>query len=112
MGAGLGRQEGFFQQLGELGAQSFLFFLLPTVLSAVIVYFLTRCFLRKSREKRAFQKEKIAKSSARDPMMLLALHLQNKMIFMKIQKSVLFHFSDFKRQAAALYCKIIRKLLS
>lgn len=31
MGAGLGRQEGFFQQLGELGAHSFLFFLLPTI---------------------------------------------------------------------------------
>lgn len=76
MGAGLGRQEGFFQQLGELGAQSFLFFLLPTVLSAVIVYFFTRCFLRKDAEKQEkldSKKEENAKGSTRDPMMFLAI---------------------------------------
>ena len=76
MGTGLGRQEGFFQQLGELGAQSFLFFLLPTVLSAVIVYFFTRCFLRKDSEKQEksdSQKEEPAKNSTRDPMMFLAI---------------------------------------
>lgn len=75
MGAGLGRQEGFFQQLGELGAQSFLFFLLPTVLSAGIVYFLSRRFLRKDarkQEKQAPQKEETAKAAC-DPMMFLAI---------------------------------------
>ena len=76
MGAGLGRQKGFFRQLGELGAQSFLFFLLPTVLSAVIVYFLTRCLLRKDAEKQEspdFEKEEPTKSTTRDPMMFLAI---------------------------------------
>lgn len=75
MGAGLGRQEGFFQQLSELGAQSFLFFLLPTVLSAGIVYFLSRRFLRKDarkQEKQAPQKEETAKAAC-DPMMFLAI---------------------------------------
>lgn len=41
----------------------------------------------------------------------LTLHLQYKMTFVKIQQPVLFHFSEFKRQPAALDPKIIRKLL-
>ena len=45
MGASLGHQDDFFHKLGELGVQSFIFFLLPTICSAVIVYLLTRCFL-------------------------------------------------------------------
>lgn len=76
MGAGLGGQEEFFQQLGELGAQSFLFFLLPTVLSAAIVYFLTHFFLAKDlekQEKHDFSKEKNTKCSTYDPMMFLAI---------------------------------------
>lgn len=76
MGAGLGQQEGFFQQLGELGAQSFLFFLLPTVLSVVIVYFLTRFLFGKHTEKMenpGSEPEKPAKTSTRDPMMFLAI---------------------------------------
>ena len=76
MGAGLGQQEGFFKQLGELGAQSFLFFLLPTALSAVIVYFLTRFLLRKHTEKQESpdpEKEEPTKRSTRDPMMFLAI---------------------------------------
>ena len=76
MGAGLGRQEGFFQQLGELGIQSFLFFLLPTVLSAVIVYFLTRSLLRKHTENLESlnsEQEETAKTSSCDPMMFFAI---------------------------------------
>ena len=76
MGTGLGRQEGFFQQLGELGAQSFLFFWLPTAFSAGIVYALTRCFLRKNAEargNRASTGEETAKRSTCDPMMFLAI---------------------------------------
>ena len=41
MGMSLGQQDGFFHKLGELGGQSFLFFLLPTICSAIIVYCLT-----------------------------------------------------------------------
>ena len=47
MGAMLGRKEGFLHQLLTLGAQSFLFFLIPTVLSIVVVYVLTRRFMKR-----------------------------------------------------------------
>lgn len=50
MGAMLGRKEGFLHQLFTLGTQSFLFFLLPTLLSIAAVYLLSRCFM-KHREK-------------------------------------------------------------
>lgn len=76
MGAGLGGQEDFFQQLGKLGSQSFLFFFLPTVLSAVIVYFLTHFFLLKNSEnqgKQYSQKEENTKYSTYDPMMFSAI---------------------------------------
>ena len=43
----LGRKEGFLHQLLTLGAQSFLFFLIPTVLSIVVVYVLTRRFMKR-----------------------------------------------------------------
>lgn len=73
MGADLGQQEGFFQQLGEIGTQSFLFFLLPTVLSAVIVYFFSHCFLHKNMKKLESLREETAKGSTHDPMMFLAI---------------------------------------
>ena len=54
MGAMLGRKEGFLHQLVTLGTQSFLFFLIPTVLSMVAVYLLTKRFLK---QKPSHQKE-------------------------------------------------------
>lgn len=47
MGAMLGRKEGFLHQLLTLGTQSFLFFLIPTLLSIAAVYVLTRRFMKK-----------------------------------------------------------------
>lgn len=47
MGAMLGRKEGFLHQLLTLGTQSFLFFLIPTLLSIVAVYLLTKRFMKK-----------------------------------------------------------------
>jgi len=53
MGAMLGRKEGFLHQLLTLGTQSFLFFLIPTLLSIVAVYLLTKRFMKKhNREKK------------------------------------------------------------
>ena len=46
MGVLLGRKENFLQELTTLGLQSFLFFAIPTILSVVLVYLLTRCFLK------------------------------------------------------------------
>lgn len=46
MGAMLGRKEGFLHQLLTLGTQSFLFFLIPTVLSMVVVYALTKRWMK------------------------------------------------------------------
>lgn len=46
-----------------------------------------------------------------ESMIFSLLNFEYKMIFMKIQKPVLFHLSEFKRQAAALDRKIICKLL-
>lgn len=76
MGANLGHQEDFFHKLGELGIQSFIFFLLPTICSAVIVYFLTRCFLSPKKEENEElnpQTEGSKKTSTRDPMMFYAI---------------------------------------
>lgn len=46
MGVLLGRKENFLQELTTLGLQSFLFFAIPTTLSVVLVYLLTRRFLK------------------------------------------------------------------
>ena len=45
MGVGLGQRDGFFSGLIRLGFTSFLFFLIPTVLSVAAVYLLTRRFM-------------------------------------------------------------------
>lgn len=45
MGVGLGQREGFFSEIAFLGAQSFLFFLVPTLFSIAAVYLLTRRLL-------------------------------------------------------------------
>ena len=44
---GLGGDEDFFAELLSLGGKSFLFFLMPTALSVVFVYFMTRNFGKK-----------------------------------------------------------------
>lgn len=51
MGVMLGSKENFFQELASLGITSFLFFLVPTVLSIFAVYFLTKRFLEKKHAK-------------------------------------------------------------
>lgn len=50
MGVMLGQKENFLEELGRLGFSSFLFFLLPTALSIVFVYLLSRRFLEKKRK--------------------------------------------------------------
>ena len=45
MGIGLGQWEGFLEELMRLGLQSFLFCLIPTVLSILFVQFLARRFM-------------------------------------------------------------------
>ena len=76
MGASLGQQDDFFHKLGELGVQSFLFFLLPAICSAAIVYFLTRCFLpggKAEYEELNPPAEEGKTASVRDPMMFYAI---------------------------------------
>lgn len=46
MGVMLGNKDNFFQELTSLGLSSFLFFLIPTVLSIILVYFLTNHFMK------------------------------------------------------------------
>lgn len=46
MGAMLGSREGFLEEITTLGLESFLFFLLPTVGSVVVVYPLTRLLMK------------------------------------------------------------------
>lgn len=50
MGALLGRKENFLNDLLNLGFTSFVLFLIPTVLSIILVYFLTKKFLYKKKE--------------------------------------------------------------
>ncbi|MFQ7319393.1 MAG: hypothetical protein ACLROS_00275 [Faecalibacterium sp.] len=47
MGVMLGRKENFLQELTSMGIVSFLFFLIPTALSILLVYYLTKRFLKK-----------------------------------------------------------------
>lgn len=47
MGVTLGSDDNFFAELSALGITSFLFFLIPTVLSILLVYLLTRHFMQK-----------------------------------------------------------------
>jgi uncharacterized membrane protein YadS len=47
MGVMLGRKENFFEELSSLGITSFLFFLIPTVLSIILVYWLTKRFMKR-----------------------------------------------------------------
>ncbi len=47
MGVMLGAKEDFTEQLLNLGLTSFLFFLIPTALSVLFVYYLTKLFMEK-----------------------------------------------------------------
>lgn len=47
MGVILGQKENFISELSSLGLKSFLFFLIPTAASIIIVYILTRRFIDK-----------------------------------------------------------------
>lgn len=49
MGVMLGEKENFFEELSALGLTSFLLFLIPTVLSVVLVYYLTQKFMKKNK---------------------------------------------------------------
>lgn len=49
MGVMLGKKENFFEELSSLGLTSFLFFLIPTVLSIILVYCLTQRFMKGKR---------------------------------------------------------------
>ena len=42
----------------------------------------------------------------------MALYLQNEMVFMKIQQTLIPHFPKLQRKSAALHREVIRKLLS
>ncbi len=46
MGVMLGRKENFLAELTSMGLVSFLFFLIPTAFSVLLVYFLTKRFLK------------------------------------------------------------------
>ena len=59
MGVSLGQRQGFFSELGVLGMQSFLFFLIPVICSIVAVYFLTNRFMGKRTETNGRQKERM-----------------------------------------------------
>ena len=52
MGVMLGSREGFIEEITTLGWESFLFFLLPTVGSVLVVYPLTRIFMKEHIKKR------------------------------------------------------------
>ena len=74
MGVGLGQRDGFFSGLLSLGFRSFLFFLIPTILSVAAVYVLTTCFMDGAGEKGRTDTAAI-RSGAKDsdPMVFLAL---------------------------------------
>lgn len=75
MGAGLGQRDGFFSELLGLGFRSFLFFLIPTLLSVAVVYLLTRCFLAgpDGKQTRGALSAGRAAGGGSDPMVFLAL---------------------------------------
>lgn len=54
MGVMLGQKDNFLEELSTLGITSFFFFLIPTILSVLVVYILTRR-LGERKEKKAFK---------------------------------------------------------
>ena len=74
MGVGLGQRDGFFSGLLSLGFRSFLFFLIPTILSVAAVYVLTTCFMDGAGEKgRTDTAARRSGAKDSDPMVFLAL---------------------------------------
>ena len=67
MGVGLSRRDNFFSELGVIGIQSFVFFLIPTICSIVVVYVLTRRFMT-GKEAGAGKQAAGGRPSGRDPM--------------------------------------------
>lgn len=59
MGVMLGEKENFFEELSSLGSISFLFFFLPTLLSVVLVYYLTQRFMKKNKKVSAERGEEL-----------------------------------------------------
>lgn len=49
MGVMLGKKEHFLEELSSLGLSSLLFFLVPTALSILVVFFLTKKFMQKDK---------------------------------------------------------------
>ena len=58
MGVMLGKKDNFFEELSSLGLTSFLFFLVPTVLSVILVYCLTQKFMKGDKKVSAKRREK------------------------------------------------------
>ena len=52
MGISMGQRDNFLQDLTSMGWISFLFFLIPAVISTIFVYFLSRWFLERKGGKR------------------------------------------------------------
>lgn len=51
MGVNIGSKENFVDELANLGITSFIFFIIPTILSIIVVYFLTKRFMDNQKEK-------------------------------------------------------------
>ena len=51
MGVMLGKKDDFLQELVSLGIYSFVYFLIPTLLSIIVVYSLTKYFMDKKENK-------------------------------------------------------------
>ncbi len=52
MGVMLGQKENFLEELSSLGLSSLLFFLVPTALSILTVFFLTKKFMQKDKSEK------------------------------------------------------------
>ena len=50
-GSYVGKKENFFEELSSLGWSSLLLFLIPTILSIILVFFLTEIFMKKTQLK-------------------------------------------------------------
>ncbi len=59
MGAMLGERENFFEELSSFGIKSFLFFLIPTVLSILLVFCLTQRFMKQDKKLSAERGEEL-----------------------------------------------------
>ena len=51
MGINIGSKENFINELANLGITSFIFFIIPTILSIIVVYFLTKRFMTNKERK-------------------------------------------------------------